>query len=165
MRKSRHVQVFIIALVCVLAFGPVGAASAGGGPVRVRAPFIPFTISGVCTFDVYWEALADNGYYKIFTDQDATRYILTGVLKSRLTNLQTGQSVDLANNSRYAQVFYNDGASSFTSNGPAIWFGMPGLEALMYVRGKVSFEFDLAGNLIKSVVKGNVENLCETLGD
>jgi hypothetical protein len=112
-----------------------------------------------------WEALADKGYYTIHTDQDATRYILTGVLKSRFTNLQTGKSVDLSNSSQYAQVFFDDGSATFTSNGPAIWFGVPSIAPLAYVRGRVSLTFDPAGNLVETFVTGNVQDLCETLGN
>ena len=166
MRTSRYTRVVMFGLAFALAMVPVGAASAGGGPVRVRAPFVPFTISGICPFDVYWEALADKGYYKIFTDPTETRYLLTGVLKSRFTNLQTGKSVDLNNSSQYTQVFYADGSATFTSSGPAIWFGFagPGLPPLAYVRGHVEVKLDAAGNLVSTVVTGNVQDLCQTLG-
>jgi hypothetical protein len=165
MMTNRLTRVLVIVVALALSAMPVGTAAAGDGPIRVRAPFVPFTISGLCDFDVFWEALADKGYYTIHTDQDATRYILTGVLKSRLTNLQTGKYVDLSNSSNYTQVYYDDGSASFTSSGPAIWFEVPGIASLAYVRGRVSLAFDPYGNLVATSVAGIVEDLCVTLGD
>jgi hypothetical protein len=157
-------------IVIVLAFGlvitPVIAVAAEGNPVRVRAPFIPFTVTGACDFDVYWDALMDKGYFTIITEKDATRYLLTGVFKSRLTNLVTGKSVDLITSAQMTQVFYNDGSFEVILQGPFIgWFGFPSNPPLAYVKGRQSLRYDAAGNIVAATQTGLVQDVCGMLRD
>jgi len=165
--NTRHLmRVIAIVLACGLALTTVIAVTAKGQPVRVRAPFVPFIVTGACEFDVYWDALADKGYFTIITEPDATRYLLTGIFKSRFTNLTTGKSVDLTTSAQMTQVFYDDGSFEVVLHGPFIgWFGYPGNPPLAYVKGLQSLRYDAAGNLLTATQSGPVQDVCALLAD
>jgi len=145
----------------------VATASAEGKPIRERAPFgPPFTISGKCEFDVSWEALSDNMYLTIFTEKNATRYLITGVLMSRFTNLATGQSVDLNTSAQWTQVVYNDGSWESTLQGPFIGaWDFPGNPLIAYVQGQQFERYDTTGALIEWKQTGQVQDVCAMLSN
>ena len=166
MITNRFTRGILIGLALLLAFAPFATAYAVGKPIRSRAPFgPPFTIADKpCqTFDVRWEALSDNSYLTIFTEKTATRYTVTGVLKSRLTNETTGKSIELNTSCRLVERDYEDGSWTFACDGPSVWANWPGLPALAYTRGNVSFTYDADGNLVKAVRTGLVQDLCAAL--
>jgi hypothetical protein len=166
MKTKPFVRSIVIALAVWLALASVVAVAAEGKPVRVRAPFVPFTVTGACEFDVYWDALMDKGYFTIITEKDATRYLLTGVFKSRLTNQVTGKSVDLITSAQMTQLFYNDGSFEVILQGPFIgWFGFPGNPPLAYVKGRQSLRYDAAGNVVAATQSGPVQDVCTMLRD
>jgi hypothetical protein len=166
MNTKHLVRGIVITLAVGLALASVMAVSAEGKPVRVRAPFVPFTVSGACEFDVYWDALVDKGYFTIITEPAATRYLLTGIFKSRFTNLVTGKSVDLTTSAQMTQVFYDDGSFEVVMQGPFIgWFGYPGNPPLAYVKGRQSLRYDAAGNIVAATQNGLVQDVCVMLRD
>ena len=167
MIMNRFARCIMIGLMLLLAFGPTATASAGGKPVRIRIPFgPPSTVSGVCEFDVTWEALSDNMYLTIFTEEDATRFLITGVLMSRFTNVITGKSVDLNTSAQMTQVVYNDGYFESTLEGPFIGaWDFPGNPPFAYVKGRQFERYDPEGNLIKATQSGQVQDVCAMLSN
>jgi hypothetical protein len=166
MKNNRVFWSSLTVLFLLLLLAPAAAVSAIGKPIHTQAPFVAFTVTDACEFDVYWEPLADNGHFTIITARDATRYILTGTLKSRLTNVETGKFVERNTSAQFTQTFFNDGSYQAVSHGPFIgWFGFPGNPPLTYNKGRQLVKYDAEGNLIEAVQSGKVEDLCLTLSD
>ncbi len=163
MLPSRFVRWMLISLALVLAFAPFATASAQGRPTRIPWPFEPWTSRGVCTgFDVYWGKTADKGYMTIFTEKDASRYVITGVLKLTPTNTTTGKSISVVNSAQATEVDYADGSWTFDVYGPSTWVQSPGLPALAYVKGHVSVTGD-ANGILTFQHTGYVQDLCAAL--
>jgi hypothetical protein len=80
----------ILALAALLALLAASAAF-GGKPVREPIFFEDFVAEDVCPFPVLIETTANKEYVKIFED----RIMVNGKLFTRLTNLETGESLDL----------------------------------------------------------------------
>jgi hypothetical protein len=80
------------ALVLALA-GPAAATK----PERVAVPQGDFVISGFCAFDVLVEPLASKTFNTTFFDRDGnpTRDHGTGRLVVRMTNIDSGRSIEL----------------------------------------------------------------------
>lgn len=81
-----------VGLVLALA-GPAAA----GKPERVAVPQETFVISGFCDFDVLVEPLASKTFNTTFFDRDGnpTRDHGTGRLVIRMTNIDSGRSIEL----------------------------------------------------------------------
>jgi hypothetical protein len=67
------------------------AAALGAKPIREPIFFEDFVVEDVCPFPVLVEATANKEYVKVFED----RIMVNGKLFTRLTNLETGESLDL----------------------------------------------------------------------
>jgi hypothetical protein len=74
----------LVALVSV-------AAASGGKPIREPIFYEDFVLEGVCPFPVLVETTANKEYVKIFDD----RIMVNGKLFTRLTNLETQESLEL----------------------------------------------------------------------
>jgi hypothetical protein len=153
-------------LVLFLVLTPATTASAEGKPIRTQMPFVAITITDTCAFDVFWEPLADNGYLTIFETKDGSRLLVTGVLKSRFTNVDTGKSVDRITSAQLTEVLYPDGSFQIKVQGPFIGLtGFPGNPPLVYIKGQQMVKYDADGSLIDYSQNGKVEDLCLTLAE
>jgi hypothetical protein len=157
----------------LLLFGmasPVAAAK----PVRGPVPLSPFTIpaepAGCGSFDVLVEPLTNKEQEIDFFDQAGNPLfsIISGGLKVRLTNLDTGFSVDL-NISGPTQIIYNaDGTISVLTGGPALWWFSdgpevaPGQPLLGLYHGRTESVFNATGFHFLSAT-GTVQDLCALL--
>ena len=103
------------ALVLALA-GPAVAVK----PERVAVPQEDFVISGFCDFDVHVEPLASKTFNTTFFDRDgnATRDHGTGRLVVRMTNIDSGRSIELPT-SRSGQ--FVDGPAGLTVDTYGNW--------------------------------------------
>jgi hypothetical protein len=90
MPMRRTIRVALVPLLLVVCASRVVA-------VRPTIEFFdvngPFTISGVCSFDVFAEPTGNKEKLATFFNQDGdiTFQVLTGVNKWRLTNVETGK--------------------------------------------------------------------------
>jgi hypothetical protein len=159
-----------LAMLALLLFGQVQTVAAVA-PIREPLPAGSFTISGVCDFDVSIEVLTNNEYFTTFTDQsgNVTMQLITGALKLRLTNVSTGESIDLNVPGPGRILPHGDNSSTWMAQGPWLWFllpgDLPGFEPrLFYISGRVVAEFDAGGNLVQlTVVGGHLVDLCAEL--
>ncbi len=132
----------------MLILAPAAAVSAVGKPFHTEAPFVAFTVTNTCEFDVYWEQLADNGYF----------IIIIGILKSLLTYVETGKFVDHNISAQFTQTSFNDGSYQAVSHDPFIG-------PLAYIKGRQVVRYDPEGNLVEASQSGKVEYLCLILTD
>lgn len=83
----------LIAFIAVAIGAAVLAGSAGADrPVRTFLPADDLVLAGICPFDVELTFLANEEFETVFSDG---RTLITGTLKARLTNLASGNSIDV----------------------------------------------------------------------
>ncbi len=166
MLPNRIVRWMLFSLPLLLAFAPVATASAEGKPVKQPFPFgPPMTVTGVCTFPVYWESTMDKGHMVTSTKDGVTRSILNGVLKLKATNLDNGKSIEWVNSAQCIFVDYGDGSGSTDCHGPSSVIAMPELQlpSFAFVKGTVSYSWDAKGELTDYKVVGTVLDVCAAL--
>ena len=144
------------ALVLAVA-GPAAAAK----PERVAVPQEDFVISGFCDFDVLVEPLASQTFNTMFFDRDGnpTRDHGTGRLVVRMTNIDSGRSIEL--NISDPGTFV-DGPAGLTVDTHGNW--------MLFIDGQL---FTLSGHgqffvnaTSETIVsrRGHVTDLCPILG-
>jgi hypothetical protein len=140
---------------------------------RGRVPFEEITLEGVCLFPVKITPLTVGQTLTIFTDQSGNviMYLITGPLKVRVTNVDTGESRTL-NISGPGRAVINEDRGTFTQEGPWLTLVLPGafqedpeFAGLFLTKGTVVYEFDPeTGEFLGYISFPNqTENLCETL--
>ena len=170
LRMKRTVKLTLLTLLMLL----VSHVQTAAADQPIREPLSPsaFTISGACSFDVGLEDLVNREIVTTFFDKDgnATMQIVTGTLKSRLTNLSTGESLDVNISGPGRTVINPDGSATLTGTGRWLWillpdFTPPGVQTgLFLISGQQKAVFDAAGNLTEfTVVGGQVIDLCAEL--
>jgi hypothetical protein len=83
---------FRTTLALAAVFSLLAAAAAfGAKPIREPLFFEDFVVEDVCPFPVLLEATANKEYVKVFDD----RIMVNGKLFTRLTNLETQESLEL----------------------------------------------------------------------
>ncbi len=168
--KSIRLTVTMLAMLAALLFSQVGTVGANQ-PTRQFIPASPFTLSGVCSFDVHIDFLANKEYATILVDHagNPTAILTTGVLKVSLTNLSNGKSLDLNISGPGRSVTNPDGSATLTSWGPWLWFIPPLLgfnTQLFFMAGQGIAQFDSNGTLTSfQVVGGTTRDLCAALAD
>jgi hypothetical protein len=157
-RVLRRTLATIAAVALVLALaGPAAAAK----PERVAVPQETFVISGFCDFDVLVEPLASKTYNTTFFDRDGnpTRDLGTGRLVVRMTNVDTGRSIEL--NISGPGTFV-DGPAGLTVDTHGNW--------MLFIDGQL---FTLSGHgqffvdaTSETIVfsRGHITDLCSILG-
>jgi hypothetical protein len=133
-----------------------------------------FTLSGVCTFDVFEELLGNKEKIATFSDQngDITFQLLTGVNKWRFTNVDTGKSV-VINGSGPGRFLVQPGSDIVLAQtgGVSFWTFQPGTQppgwpALALTKGRIVAELDPATFTIVNLIAqqgATVEDLCSAL--
>jgi hypothetical protein len=93
--------------------------------------------------------------------------LINGALKLRFTNLSTGQTLDVNNNSPVRVVTNADGITTVTIAGP--WAGdqtsgaVPGFPPVWVFHGKAVLTIDAAGNVSVTHTPGPVTDVCAAL--
>jgi hypothetical protein len=135
---------------------------------------LSFTLSGVCTFDVFEELLGNKEKIATFTDQngDITFQLLTGVNKWRFTNVDTGKSI-VINGSGPGRFLVQPGTDIVLAQtgGVSFWTFQPGTQppgwpALALTKGRIVAELDPATFTIVNLIAqqgATVEDLCSAL--
>jgi hypothetical protein len=126
-------------------------------PSRDPLPAPPtFTISGSCTFDVQVDILRNKEFITAFS---SGKLIITGQFFVRVTNLDTGEYLDL----NISGPAINDAAtfpSTFNLSGTSlVWF--PG--TLFVSRGPITITTDASGNVTWTQTSASSLDLCKAL--
>jgi hypothetical protein len=112
-----------LAALVFLVLGVVAAAASAAPPTREPAPPPPGThvpITGVCPFDV--DLLFLTNKERITTFSSGSQ-IVTGQLSARVTNVESGKSIDLQIS---GPVFTGVDSNVVTLNGRSLLYFLPG---------------------------------------
>jgi hypothetical protein len=151
--------IFVIGLAVAAAL-LVPSVAAADKPIREGLPSEDITIQGSCTFDVDLHVLVNKEFITTFSDG---RQLVTGRLVVRLTNVDTGKSIDLNISGPGFITPHEDGSVTFQLSGRSLIY-LPGL--LELTSGPVILEFDPAGNLVSyTKTSAATIDLCAVLAD
>jgi hypothetical protein len=155
-----------LAALVVATFAPAALAE---GPTREPLPSDPleFPAGLVCPFPVLIEAATNK---QTITTFPSGRVMITGAFRGRVTNLASGESLELNMPGPAVLTTNEDGTISLKATGRTLFFFFPGdlgsgqPGALLSLSGHV--EEVLTGDF-SAVISfdhvGTSENLCETL--
>jgi hypothetical protein len=126
-------------------------------PSRQPLPAPPtFTITGSCTFDVQVDILRNKEFITAFS---SGKLIITGQLFARLTNLSTGEYIDV-NISGPGIEDASTFPSTFNLSGTSlIWFP----DVLIVSRGPVTITTDASGNVTWTQTSASSLDVCKAL--
>jgi hypothetical protein len=162
-QARRRLSVALLAVLLVAALAP-GAASATQ-PVRIPLPGTdPFVYSGLCDFDVLVETIKEKATLKEWTDDDGSvRLTFTGQIQQRVTNLESGASLDLSLSGPGHIRFAPDG-SLIEARGTGRWgIGISGAEPGLFVAsGNFTLSYETLAEFLSSA-RGHVTDLCAEL--
>ncbi len=158
------------AVVAISLFSLLVAASSASATPPTRFPLGPTdgTLEGVCPFPIGFEDLQNTQVVTVFSDGRST---VTGAYKSRVTNLNTGEFVDVNAPGPITITPNSDGTLTVTGRGPTLFFFFPGdlgpgkPGALLYMTGRVVERVtgDFSAILSFRHQGGTTEDLCKTL--
>ena len=121
-------------------------------------PISDEAFSGVCSFTVARHVLVNNSTLTTYSNGDQR---ITGTFKQRLTNLTTGEFIDV-NSSGPVLLDYHDGSLTETDWGKQ--FSRPPGQLLL-TTGPVVWEFDSGGNFVSFTQRGGTsQDVCLLLG-
>jgi hypothetical protein len=169
MFKIKRVTAVVAVVAAALALGQVPAFA--DAPTREPLVLDPIVIDGVCSFPVLAEAIVNQEFITTFTDEEGniTKQVISGRLITRLTNVDTGESV-VVNTSGPGQITFEGDTIILRGRGLGFLFffpgdlglGDPGL--LQILKGTFTLTILPDGTQILSNVTGNVTDVCELLG-
>lgn len=131
----------------------------------------PFDLpAGFCAFPVHGDILVNREFMKVAILPDGTEVdTITGTVKARLTNVNTGKVVDLNASGPGTDTFYPDGSFAIVSEGLGLAvfppqdqqaFGEPGL---IYTSGRFTRTVDSNFNTTSFTHDGNLTDVCALL--
>jgi len=160
----RILTILVTAIGFAILAPPVGA----GPPSRALLPVPEDSIrDDLCAFPVEFQFLQWGA--KSTTHEDGTGTLVTittGVAKVRLTNLDSGESLDLNISGTGMLRVRPDSSFVFTGNGPWLFSDVPpglGLPPLFWTSGHFQVNADTQGNLVSFERVGSLVDLCEAL--
>jgi hypothetical protein len=115
----RSLILLAVALTAALVI-PVASATR---PVKEFLPFEGATLPGICPFAVQIDVLANKEYSKTFS---SGRMLVTGVLKIRLTNLESEKAIVANISGQGVFRFHEDGSLTLHAHGNWLFFFFPG---------------------------------------
>jgi hypothetical protein len=136
------------------------------------APEDPFTLEGYCDFPVLVEFQDVNQYiiHSTTAADGTTTLQITGRARITLTNLSSGESVSYNISGPGTLVINPDGSFSADLAGPnLLWtlpeFSYPGVPAISYTTGHVTFEVARSGQTTSYSLAGGARqtDVCEVL--
>jgi hypothetical protein len=127
-------------------------------PTHEPVSFPDRTFSGQCPFDVHREVLVNRSVLTTFANGNQ---LTTGTFKERLTNLSTGEFIDVNASGPILTVFHQDGSSTEYLRGRQ--FVRP-FDQLLITTGRVIVERDPAGVIVGfTQLGGTSQDVCELL--
>lgn len=115
----RSLILLAVALTAALLI-PVASATR---PVKEFLPFEGATLPGICPFTVQIDVLANKEYSKTFSNG---RMLITGVLKIRLTNVESEKAIVANISGQGVFRFDEDGSFTLHAHGNWLFFFFPG---------------------------------------
>jgi hypothetical protein len=165
---TRAAAGLLAAAVCLA--GLLLAAPAGAQPPPVPLPTPnPMDLVGYCDFPVRITFTEVNQRIIQQTTSDGTTTLkITGHALTTVTNLSTGESVTYNTSGPGTIVVYSDGAFSVDAAGPNLFWtvpelSFPGVPAISYTTGYVTFEVDANGQTISYTLEGRQTDVCAVL--
>jgi hypothetical protein len=161
MRRVLIVLITLATFVLVTA-GPAAAVPPTHEPVPTPDDFI---ISD-CGFDILLHALVNEEILTTFFDQEGNvvRQHISGTLKIRLTNVETGETQDLNISGPGTYTFPPDGSVLLVGTGEWLWAGLsnrPG--ELLFTKGRFELTFTPEGEAILTDPAPNETDMCDVL--
>jgi hypothetical protein len=132
---------------------------------------LAFTLTGVCSFDIYEEPTGNKEKLVTFYNQsgEITFQVLTGVNKWRFTNLSTGKVLDI-NASGPARLFVQPGTDTLLAESGGVSFFYvrdppAGVPSYALTTGRVVSELDLTTFSVVNLIThhGTVQDICQLL--
>jgi hypothetical protein len=154
-------RVFSGVLLAASLFALSGVPAEASRPVRVPAPFSPYTDTS-CGFPIDLSLLSGKQVETVFLDANGapTKLLFTGVLKIRFTNA-SGAFIDLNVSGPGTITFNSDGSATGIGRGPAV-VGVPG--HLWYFDGLVVLNLPADGGPATVISHtGPAKDLCKVL--
>lgn len=157
MRRALALLLSLTALVGLAT--PVGAVKPDRYPDNLEG----FLLEGLCGFDVQLDILRDRSKVIDFYDQagNLVRTQYSGSIVIRLTNVDSGASVDLNVGGPASDVYNDDGTVTSTFRGA----GLPLITDTNLTHGNFAFTFssDFSELLGTPKAAGHTEDTCEML--
>lgn len=171
MKRSLAVATAIALVLSTLSVMLLVRPAHARGPKWTPLPGGPFDIpAGYCAFPVHGDILADKEYVQVVVQPDGTEIeTVTGTVKGRLTNTDTGRYVDLNVSGPGTFTFYPDGSATIVSLGNGLsqfdagdqqQFGLPGVA---YTSGRFVTHYAADGTLLSLTQDGSVTDVCAML--
>ena len=155
--KKRAATCLVLTLLIGVAVA-VSPASAGK-PTREPLPISDEEFSGVCSFTVARDVLVNKSILTTYSNGDQR---ITGTFKQRLTNLTTGEFIDVVSSGPILLDYHADGSLTETDWGRQ--FERPPGQLLL-TTGPVVWEFDSSGNFVSyTQLGGTTQEVCLLLG-
>ncbi len=149
----------LVLLTLIAVAAPLAASASATEPTREPLSIDNLVISDVCSFTVTRTVLVNRSFITTYSNGDAR---ITGVFKQRLTNLSTGEFVDLTSPGPVLLDFHADGSLTEIDYGPQLE-RPPG--QLLLTTGRVRWEFDENGDFVSyTQLSGSTRDVCEVLG-
>jgi hypothetical protein len=153
----RLILVLSLAVAAALLVPSVAAADK---PIREGLPAQDLTIQGSCAFDVDLHILVNNEFITTFSDG---RQLITGALVVRLTNVESGKSIDLNISGPGFITPHEDGSVTMELSGRSLVF-LPGV--LELTSGPAILQIDANGNVVSyTKTSAATVELCAVLAD
>ena len=169
--KRAHLTLMALLAVTLL-HASLTRSAVAAAPIRESAVLSPFTLTGICAFDVRIDPLVNKAKILTFVDRAGTPrlQLFTGSFKQRATNVSTGRSLDFNTSHAGRAETLPDGTLRITFAGRVIgWIAnrsdVPAFAPRMFVvSGRAVAEFDAAGtHFLSLTVQGEVLDLCAAL--
>lgn len=152
-------RLFSCVVVVVVGAVALTPSAFAGKPTREPLPIADEEFSGVCSFTVARQVLVNRSVLTTYSDGDLR---ITGTFKQRLTNLTTGEFIDVNSSGPILGDLHADG--SFTETDWGRQFERPPGQLLL-TTGPVVWEFDSAGNFVSFTQRGGTtQDVCVLLG-
>ena len=140
------------------------------GPIIEPGPSttLQFRAGEVCEFPVSVETIVNQSLQKVFLDAsgEPERIILTGQVILRLTNLETGASIDVNASGPALIIPHDDGSISLVGHGRGVQWFTPANEegpALLLILGRATLDISATGEISNFTAVGTTQDLCAAL--
>jgi hypothetical protein len=158
----RRFLVFFVVTVAATLVVPLASATR---PVKEFLPAEDVPLPDICPFTVQLDVLANKEYSKTFRNG---RVLITGKLKIRLTNVESGKAIDANISGQGVFRFHEDGSLTLHAHGRWLFFFFPdelgpGAPGRMFLNsGRLVLNAGPGGTEITSRT-GHMLNVCAAL--